>query len=803
MDENKIREHLKNLDYGPAPESPEPAMKWLDRRERLFGHFIGGKEVAPSAGKYFTTYNPANGDPLADVAYGASADVNLAVAAAKSAFLDWSKASPKARGAFLYNIQRVMEKYARTFQVLESLDNGKSFRETRDIDIPLAIRHFRYYAGWAEAAAKEYPNFRAGGVEAQIIPWNFPLLMAAWKIAPAIAVGNTVVLKPAEFTPLSALLLAEIFEEAKLPPGVVNIITGDGQTGELLVRHPDPWKVAFTGSTAVGRLIRKLTAGTPKRLTLELGGKSAFIIFADADIDSAIEGVVDAIWFNQGQVCCAGSRLFIEENIYEDVIRLLKRRMATLRGVRPGISQLDKSIDIGAINSKEQLEKITRLCELGKNEGAKIWQPEEWACPKEGFYFPPTLFTDVGPASTIAQEEIFGPVLVCMKFRTPQEAVDLANNTRYGLAASVWTEKIGKALEVSDKLVAGTVWINSTNLFDAASGFGGFRESGYGREGGREGILEHLVEDPLKRAFHPTPDYPTIEVKNFGESLRSEYDIDRTYRFLISGKLARPDGQNSFRLHSASGKLLAVCADASRKDVRNAVRAARQSLPSWSSATADLRGKILCFAAENLQKHSEYFIKLLQDCGYINTLATLEVEKSVARLLHYGWYTDKFEGTLQPVPYQMVVVAKKEPRGVLGVRAPDECPLLGFVSTLAPAYAMGNAVVMVAGKNPLPALELLQILQASEIPASTLNILTAENPDAAAKALAEHKDVDALWYYGNKEGSAAVKAASVSNMKYIFSNDGRKIDWLREEGESEEFLRNATNIKNIWIPSGW
>lgn len=803
MDGKKIKEYLKNLDYGPAPESSEPATKWLGKHKRTFGHFIGGKEVAPSSLTYFTTINPATEEKLANIAYGNALDIDLAVKAAEEAFPAWSKTNPSARGVYLYNIQRVMEKYARLFQVVESLDNGKTFRETRDIDIPLAIRHFRYYAGWAEVAAKEYPNLIPGGVVAAIIPWNFPLLMLAWKIAPAIAVGNTVVLKPAEFTPLSAMLFAEILDEVGLPPGVVNIVTGDGATGEFLVRHQTPWKIAFTGSTEVGRKIRLAAAGTEKRLSLELGGKSAFVVFADADLDSAVEGVVDAIWFNQGQVCCAGSRLLVEESIYEIFVSLLKHRMKTLRGVRTGISQLDKAIDIGAINSKEQLEKITRLCELGTSEGATIWQPEGWQCPNNGYFFPPTLFTDVGPASTIAEEEIFGPVLVAMKFRNPQEAVDLANNTRYGLAASVWTENVGKALEVSKKLVAGTVWVNSTNLFDAASGFGGYRESGFGREGGREGLLEYLKEDPLKNAFFPTSDFPTIEIKNFGESLEPMYDIDRTYRFLISGKLARPDGQNSFRLHSPSGKLLAVCADANRKDVRNAVRAARQSLPSWSEAVADLRGKILCFAAENLQKHREYFVKLLQDCGYLNTRATLEVEKSIGRLLHYGWYADKFEGSIQQVPYPIFVAALKEPRGVVAVRAPDDSLLLGFISAFAPAYAMGNSVVIVAGKNPLPALELLQILQASEIPASTLNILTAEDPDTIAKVLAEHKDVDAIWYYGTKAGSTMIKTASAGNMKYVFSNNGRTIDWFGEEGESEEFLRSATNIKNIWIPSGW
>ncbi|OHA49846.1 MAG: aldehyde dehydrogenase [Candidatus Terrybacteria bacterium RIFCSPHIGHO2_01_FULL_58_15] len=804
MDRQQVAQYLATLAYGPAPESPEPALGWLRAHHEKFGHFIGGTLVGPASGRYFPTVNPANGNVLAQIAQGTVADVDAAMQAAKAAFPRWRDLPAVARGKHLYNIQRVMEKHARLFQVLESLDNGKTFRETRDIDVPLAIRHFRYHAGWAVKAAREYPSGKPGGVVAQIIPWNFPLLMLAWKVAPAIAVGNTVVLKPAEFTPLTALLFAEILEEAGLPPGVVNIVTGDGQTGELLVNHSVPWKIAFTGSTEVGRRIRVATANSSKALSLELGGKSAFIVFADADLDSAVEGVVDAIWFNQGQVCCAGSRLLMEESVAEDFLARLRRRMRTLRGVGPGISQLDKAIDIGAINSAQQLEKITRLCRIGQEEGATMWQPESWSCPSDGWFFPPTLFTNVNPASTIAQEEIFGPVLVSMTFRTPAEAVELANNTPYGLAASIWTENIGKALEVAKRVVAGTVWVNSTNLFDAASGFGGYRESGFGREGGPEGVREYLKETH-KRSGHYGIEARSVAQKTVEPHVRSEplLDIDRTYRFLIGGKLARPDGQASFSVRNPAGEVLAVCADANRKDVRNAVRAAREAVPTWANTTADLRGKILCFAAENLEKHQERFAALLQQCGYGTRRAHAEVRKSVDRLLFWGGYADKFGGTVQQVPMPAVVTAIREPRGVLAVRAPDDCPLLGFVSTLGPAFAMGNAVVMVAGKNPLPALELLQILQASEIPASTLNILTAEDPDAAAKVLAEHKDVDALWCYGSKQACAAVKAASVSNMKKTVTNDGHQVDWFGAEGESDRFLWDATNTKNIWIPSGW
>src|SRR5512146_984214 len=368
------------------------------------------------------------------------------------------------------------------------MDNGKPIRESRDIDIPLVARHFYYHAGWAQLLEQEFPDHEPCGVVGQIIPWNFPLLMLAWKIAPALAAGNTIVLKPAEFTPITALLFAELCQEAGLPAGVVNIVTGDGRTGEALVKHPDVNKIAFTGSTEVGRIIRRATAGSGKRLSLELGGKSPFVVFDDADLDSVVEGVVDAIWFNQGQVCCAGSRILAQEGIAAELEQKLKARMETLRVGDP----LDKTTDIGAIVAPTQLETIQGYCEKGSAEGATCWQPRSWTQPEEGSFFPPTLFTDVAPASTIAQEEIFGPVVVMMTFRTPSEAVALANNTRYGLAASVWSENLNLALDIAPKIKAGTVWVNCTNFFDAASGFGGYRESGYGREGGREGLFEYI-----------------------------------------------------------------------------------------------------------------------------------------------------------------------------------------------------------------------------------------------------------------------------------------------------------------------
>ena len=417
---------------------------------------------------------------LFDLTISTKKDVDLAVNSARKAQKKWSSISSFQRSKYLYALARLIQKHSRFLAVLESIDNGKPIRETRDIDIPLVARHFYYHAGWAEKLDK---NLKPIGVVGQIIPWNFPLLMLAWKIAPAIACGNTVVLKPAEYTSLTALYFAELCTKANLPNGVINIITGDGSTGELITSHPEIQKIAFTGSTEIGKKIIQSTSSTNKKLTMELGGKSPFIVFEDADLDSAVEGVVDAIWFNQGQVCCAGSRLLVQESVEKIFIRKLKARMEKLRVGNP----LDKSIDIGAIVAPVQLKKIQSIVKKGEKEGSKLWQPS-WACPTDGLFYPPSIFTNVSPSSFIAQVEIFGPVLSVLSFRTPSEAVSIANNTPYGLAASIWSENINLALDIAPKIKAGVIWINSTNLFDAACGFGGYKESGFGREGGIEGI---------------------------------------------------------------------------------------------------------------------------------------------------------------------------------------------------------------------------------------------------------------------------------------------------------------------------
>jgi aldehyde dehydrogenase (NAD+) len=798
---------FETMDYGPAPEAATPALDWL-KSHQPFGLFINNQWLPPTSGQYLESINPATGKPLARVASANSADVNTAVAAARSAFPAWSKTPGHVRARYLYALARQIQKHARLLAVLESLDNGKTIRETRDLDIPLVARHFYYHAGWAQLMESELTGYEPVGVVGQIIPWNFPLLMLAWKIAPALAMGNTVVLKPARYTPLTALKFAEIVQEIGLPAGVVNILTGEaGQVGETLLKHPDINKIAFTGSTEVGREIRRATAGSGKKLSLELGGKSPFIVFDDADLDSVVEGVVDAIWFNQGQVCCAGSRLLVQENIAERLYQKLRARMEKLR---IGDS-LDKAVDIGAIVSAQQLQEITRLVEQGVAEGAQLWQPS-WSCPTEGSFYPPTLFTNVSPAASIAQVEIFGPVLVAMTFRTPAEAVDLANNTRYGLAASIWSENINLALDIAPKVKAGSVWINCTNFFDASSGFGGYRESGFGREGGKEGLYEYLhpawenslqsqhtsevaIQEPLAEDFLEAP----TSTNSFSLTLPS---IDRTPKLFIGGKQVRADSGYSLPIFSA-GRLLGEVGEGNRKDIRNAVEAAHKA-NSWATATAHNRAQILYYLAENLSVREEEFARrIVQQTAQPLASARHEVQTTLSRLFSYAAWTDKFEGVVHRPPLRGVTLALPEAIGVLGIACPDDFPLLGFISLLAPAIAMGNAVVIVPSVlSPLSATDCYQVFETSDLPAGVVNIVTG-NREQLSLVLAEHEDVDALWYFGTAEGSQRVEYASASNMKRTWVNNGRLRNWLNPiQSEGQEFLRQATQVKNIWIPYG-
>jgi len=810
---SKVAEILETMEYGPAPESAAPANAWLDAHERRFGMYIDGAWTAPADDRLFESINPANGKPIARVTQASQTDVDGAVAAARRAFESWSQASGHARARYLYALARHMQKHSRWLAVLETIDNGKPIRETRDIDIPLVARHFYHHAGWAQLMESQLAGYEPVGVVGQIIPWNFPLLMLAWKIAPALAMGNTVVLKPAEWTSLTALAFAQICDEVGLPPGVINIITGDGAVGEMIVKHAGIDKIAFTGSTEVGRIIRQATAGSGKKISLELGGKSPFVVFDDADLDSVVEGVVDAIWFNQGQVCCAGSRLLVQEGVAARLIEKLRARMERLRVGDP----LDKAIDIGAIVAPAQLQKIQRLVEQGRDEGATMWQPS-WACPTEGYFFPPTLFTNVAPAATIAQVEIFGPVLVSSTFRTPAEAVALANNTRFGLAASVWSEDINQALDIARQIKAGVVWVNSTNLFDAAAGFGGYRESGFGREGGKEGLYEYVkpvesvVSSPLPVADddrRSTTDVQTFKRSNVqtdnGQQTTDNGHfllppIDRTPKHYIGGKQARPDSGYSRPVYDAQGRLIGEVGDGNRKDVRNAVEAARAA-GKWADQTAHNRAQILYYIGENLSARADEFARRLATAtGYDRTAADAEVAASIERLFTYAAWADKYDGAVHGTPFRNVTLAMPEPIGVIGIACPDQCPLLACVTMFAAAMSMGNTIVLIPSERaPLSATDLYQVLDTSDVLGGVVNIVTGPR-DSLAKVLAEHNDVDAIWYFGGAEGSAMVERASASNLKQTWVSYGKPRDWLRDD--SAIFLRHATQVKNIWVPYG-
>ncbi len=756
---------FETMDYGPAPEAALPALSWL-KEHQPFNLFINNQWVSPASGQYLDSINPATGKVLAQVASANSADVDAAVAAASSAFEQWSRTQGHIRARYLYALARQIQKHSRLLAVLEALDNGKSIRETRDIDIPLVARHFYYHAGWAQLMASELAGYQPVGVVGQIIPWNFPLLMLAWKIAPAIAMGNTVVLKPARYTPLTALKFAEIVQEIGLPPGVINILTGEAsQVGEALVRHPGVKKIAFTGSTDVGRSIRRATAGSGKKLSLELGGKSPFIVFDDADLDSVVEGVVDAMWFNQGQVCCAGSRLLVQENVADRLLSKLLIRMERLRVGDP----LDKAIDIGAIVSPTQLQEIQRL--------------------------------------------------VAMTFRTPAEAVELANNTRYGLAASIWSENISLALDVAPKIKAGSVWINCTNLFDASSGFGGYRESGFGREGGKEGLYEYVrpawEAEQVSSPANTFTEIATGEASSYANGSTPEDElngslsfatlpaIDRTPKLFIAGKQVRPDSGYSRTVFDPSGNIIGEVGDGNRKDIRNAVEAAHKA-SGWAVGTTHNRAQILYYMAENLSvREDEFARRIVQQTGRGYPAAMNEVRVTLSRLFSYAAWTDKYEGSVHRPPLRGVVLAMPEAIGVIGIACPDECPLLGFISLVAPAIAMGNTLVVVPSQGaPLSATDCYQVFETSDLPPGVVNIVTGER-DVLSQVLAEHDDVDAMWYFGTADGSQRVELASAGNMKRTWVNYGRTRAWLDTlQGEGQGFLRAATQVKNIWVPYG-
>lgn len=840
-----VSDIFETLEYGPAPESASAFNAWLDDHGREFGHFIGNEWVKPAGRKFYSTHAPATGEFLANTVQGTAEDVDLAVQTAGRAQESWAALPAHVRARHMYAIARNVVKHARLIAVCEALDNGKTVRETRDSDVPLVARWLYHYAGWAQLKDTEMKQWDPVGVIGGIVPWNFPLMLLTWKVAPALAMGNTVVLKPATYTRLSALLFAEICAEAGLPPGVLNIITGSGRMGSSLAEHAGVDKVAFTGSTGVGQLLRRSTAGSGKKLSLELGGKSPVVVFDSADLDSVVEGVVDAIWFNQGQVCSAGSRLLVQEGVQQRLVHKIKERMMTLR-----LGQsLDKCTDMGPLVDQRQVDDVQSHIDTAREEGADVYQACMDGIPRrpdgtEGLWVPPTLITNVSSVSTIVQEEVFGPVLTVQSFRTAKEAIKLANNTRYGLGASVWTEEMALAMEVAISIKAGTVWVNGHNMFDAAAGFGGYRESGFGRDGGREGLYEYVRPSWETR---PRPDIPKATpeaMAAFGGNVAprptlpapaasassaagaagplevmaspSRFHaptsgggfalpkIDRTLKVFYGGKQKRPDAKYARPVVSPSGQLVGQVAEGNRKDIRNAVEAAHKGAPGWGKRAAHNRAQIMYYIAENLElRFDEMKERIMAMTDRSEEDARAEVHASIRRLFHWAAYADKYGGSVQETTLYGATVKIHEPVGVVAIACPDQYPLLGFVSLFAPAVVRGNTIVIVPSESaPLSATDLYQIFETSDVPAGVVNIITG-NRDHLTKYLVEHQDIDAMWYFGSAEGSQFVEYTSAGNIKRTWVNYGGERDWLDdEEGQGEEFLLQSTEVKNIWMPMG-
>ena len=844
-------------DYAPAPESAA-----IGRVRDRYQMYVGGRFV-DGRGDDVKTINPGTEEALASVSTAAVADVDDAVAAARTAYeQNWSRISGAERGKYLFRIARGIAERARELAVVETLDNGKPIKESRDVDIPTASAHFFYYAGWADKLqhAGFGPSPRSLGVAGQVIPWNFPLLMAAWKIAPALAAGNTVVIKPAETTPLSILVLAEIIADADLPPGVVNIITGAGDIGAALVNHPGIDKVAFTGSTEVGKQIQSSLAGTGRKITLELGGKAANIIFDDAPVDQAVEGIVNGIFFNQGHVCCAGSRLLVQESVADEVIEKLRARVATLRLGDP----MDKNTDVGAINSAAQLATIRSLTDAGDAEGASRWT-SPCAVPDRGFYFPPTVFTDVSQSMRIAREEIFGPVLSVLTFRTPDEAVAKANNTPYGLSAGVWTEKGSRILGMASAMRAGVVWANTFNRFDPTAAFGGYKESGFGREGGRSGLSAYLDTDDefvgespsavtnsardgssqhvrptsvdtasadtaradaedatlavaerlseaeaLADAVEVVASVDTVDTVDTVDATTAQVPrvgVAKTYKLYIGGAFPRSESGRTYAVADSSGAFAANAAQASRKDARDAVSAARKAFRGWSGATAYNRGQVIYRIAEMLEGRRAQFIDLLggdkDAVGASGLAAARDVDLSIDRLVQFAGWTDKIAavfGGANPVAGPYFSFSTPEPTGVVAAIGPQDDPLLGLVSVIAPIITSGNTIVVIANRSrPLPAITLAEVLATSDLPGGVVNILTGD-PAEIAPHLAAHGDVNALDLTGSSASlRTELERAAAGTVKRVYA-PSRVPDFTREPGTAR--MRAFLETKTVWHPTG-
>uniref|UniRef100_A0A7S4UTS9 Aldehyde dehydrogenase domain-containing protein n=1 Tax=Guillardia theta TaxID=55529 RepID=A0A7S4UTS9_GUITH len=793
------------MDYGEAKEKVEEEMKWLERHARKFGTFVGGEFRFSPSPAFAPSVDPCTEEVLAECEQAGKEEVDQAVAAAAEAFKSWSALTGHERAKYLYAIARSMQRHHKLLAGIESLDNGKTIRESKNIDVPLAVRHFYHHAGWAQLQEQEFAGYRPLGVVACIIPWNFPLLMLSWKLAPALAMGNTVVLKPAPSTRLSAFLFCDILKEIGLPPGVVNVITGDNEMASYLVAHPAISKVAFTGSTSVGKQIRKQLAGRDVKLTMELGGKSAMIVLQDADLDACVEGCVDSIFMNQGQVCCAGSRLLVQEGVKDKLVTKLKERIERLRMG----NSLDKNADMAAINNANQLRTISTFVDEGRKEGGEIFQSNLSFNPSKGYFFKPTLILGLQTCSSLSQDEIFGPVLVLHTFRTPEEACLLANNVRYGLAASIWTEKTCVAMEMAKKIRAGVVWINSHNVFDAAAGFGGCKESGFGREGGKEGIFEYLLpawKGKVKQGKAERRDDGQEQGvgSNSKMSVSSEEfaQVDRTNKLFVGGKQVRSDSGLSVPVLSHNKELIGHVCNGSRKDIRDAVEAASSALSSWAAKPGHSRAQILYYLAENVSARArelEQRIMTMTGCSALE--AKEEVNVSISRIFSFAAYADKYGGSVQETTLDGTVMAMHEAVGVVGIVCPSSHPLLSLMSLLAAALSRGNAVVIIPSeRHPMIAADLYQILETSDVPPGVVNVVTGSKQPLAL-VLAEHRAVDSLWFFGSKDSIAKVESASADSMKRLFVEEESSRDWFTSTQETTlELLQAATHVKNVWIP---
>lgn len=818
----KVTDIFQTMDYGPVPVSADCAEEWLQRRDGAFGLYIGGSWVDAGSGESIAVHNPASGGHLATVAKGSEDEVGLAVAAAGEAHEHWRTIGGHARARYLYGLAQSIQKHAQLFAVLETLDTGQSVRASQDIELPLVTRHFDHHAGWAQLLERELEHHEPIGVVGQIIPLDAPLLALARYVAPALAAANTIVLIPAEQTPLTTLLFAEICDEVGLPPGVINIVTGDRRTAEALVEHSGVDMITSTGSIETAQRIRTLAAGSGKRLVLEPSGESPCIVLDDADLDSAVEGIVEAITTGQGGGESIGSRVLAQESIAERLNSRLASRIETLRIGDP----LDLTTDVGASSSPERHEHTRRFIERGREEGATVRQPTT-PLPKTGHFVPPTLLTDVSTSVSVAQEELSGPVIVVMTFRTPSEAIALVKNTASGHGASIWSESIEQALDTASRIEADTVWINGAHTFGATASPTRYRTNA----SSREAVWEYLrpaweaacpVDEgapPQEETSAPDPetaqggldtDAPDRSANQVAARHLESYaepesllSFDPAPRHLIGGRLLEPDSGESLPITDPQGRPIGSVAHGNRKDIDRAVESARGAA-EWAQAAPHDRAQALYGLAANLAARAEELGDQIHSMtSETHEQAEREVALAIDRLYTYAAWADKSEGSTNTSIARQLELTVPGPIGVMGVLCPDTPPLLGFISTVGPALAMGNAIVVVPSRSaPLIATHLYSILHTSDLPDGVLNIVTGPM-DELASALAAHEGIDGLWFFGTRRASERVEQIAAQRQLRLWTNHGRRRDWFHPlRGESDEFIHHATKIKRVWLPYG-